>query len=404
MNTGLAASKRFVLVLGLLTGLVAFAIDISLPAIPPMVQDLATSMSAGQQIVGFFMAGMALGQLPAGILSDRVGRMPVLYAGVGLFILAGIATSVSNDIGILLAARFVQGIGASSGMVLARAIVRDISSGNEAARLMSIMVMVFTAAPMIAPLLGSYLVVQWGWRMPFVATTIAGVLILFGIRTSLRETRQPTKQPHFARQFWTSLRQFAAHRQSIFGVLIIMSSIIGIMSLISGAAALIVDIYGHPVRYFGLIFALTGVSILAGSAINRRLLQRYDAVSVIAIGAAIAGLAGVQLLTMAWLGQAPFWWLWGSMCLFMSSTAFLMPNATALALDPVPEVAGVAASVMGTLQSACGAMSAIISSILYSGTILNVTLVVGVSGLTSAALLLGRRFILGDATLYKDPA
>lgn len=403
MNTGLASSRKFVLVLGLLSGLVAFAIDISLPAIPLMVRELSTSMSSGQQIVGFFMAGMALGQIPSGLISDRSGRMPVLYAGIGLFTLAGMATSLSDNIDVLLAARFVQGFGASAGMVLARAIVRDVSSGAEAARLMSIMVMIFTAAPMIAPLLGAYLVVQWGWRMPFVATTIAGVLILYGIRTSLRETRQATNQQQFAHQFWHSLRQFAAHRQSVFGVLIVMSNIVGIMSLVSGAAALIVDIYAYPVRYFGWIFALTGVSILLGSTVNRRLLQHLDPVSVIGIGAALAGLAGVQLLIMAWLGDAPFWWLWGSICLFMSSTAFLMPNATALALDPVPHVAGVAASIMGTLQSACGAASAIVSSMLYTGTILNVTLVVGLSGIASAVLMLCRRFILGDAALYRQP-
>lgn len=164
MNTGLASSKRFVLVLGLLTGLVAFAIDISLPAIPPMVHDLATSMSLGQHVVGLFVAGMAFGQIPAGLMSDRIGRMPVLYVGVALFIVAGIVTSLSHNITVILVARFVQGIGSSVGMVLARAIVRDIASGKQAARLLTIMVMIFTAAPMIAPLLGSFLVNFWGWQ------------------------------------------------------------------------------------------------------------------------------------------------------------------------------------------------------------------------------------------------
>ena len=154
MNDSLATSKKFVVVLGLLTGLVAFAIDISLPAIPPMVRALATDMSAGQQVVGLFMAGMAVGQLPFGLASDRLGRMPVLYAGVGLFIAAGIVTSISSSIEVMLIARFVQGIGSSAGMVLARAIVRDISSGAQSARLMSVMVMVFTAAPMLAPMVG----------------------------------------------------------------------------------------------------------------------------------------------------------------------------------------------------------------------------------------------------------
>lgn len=385
------------LVLGLLTALVAFAIDIILPAIPLMVRDLATNMPLGQQVVGLFMAGMAVGQIPAGLASDRIGRMPVLYAGIGLFTIAGAVTFVSDNITIMLAARFAQGMGSSAGMVLARAIVRDISSGRNSARLLSIMVMIFTAAPMVAPLLGSFLVSAWGWRMPFAATALAGLLILYGIRTSLRETHIPAEQGELLQQLVRSIRIIVTHRQSVFGILIIMTTIVGIMALISGSSALVIEIYAYPVKYFGVIFALTGVCILAGSSINRKLLQRFDTVHMIGVGAALASLAGAQLLLMAWIGEAPFWWLWGCACLFMASTAFLLPNATALALDPVPEIAGVAASVIGTIQSIAAAASALISSAFYTGTILNVTLVLGVSGLMSAVVFIFRRRILGDA-------
>lgn len=398
MNTGLATSRRFVLVLGLLTALVAFAIDISLPAIPPMVYDLATDMSLGQQVVGFFMVGMAVGQIPAGLASDRIGRMPVLYAGIGLFTIAGIVTSVSGDITVLLAARFVQGIGSSAGMVLARAIVRDISSGTQAARLMTIMVMIFTAAPMVAPLLGSFLVTEWGWRMPFAATALAGLLILYGIRSSLQETHTPKGQDQFVQQLLRSITTFSAQRESLFGVLIIMTTIVGIMALISGSSSLIIEVYAYPVKYFGAIFALTGIAILVGSTINRLLLSRFGTTRMIGVGATIAFLAGIQLLAMAGLGEANFWWLWGCVCLFMSSTGFLIPNATAMALDPVPEIAGVAASVIGTVQSLTGAGSAIISSAFYTGTILNVTLVVGTSGVATAIVFLLRRPIVGQQT------
>ena len=395
MNEGLATSKRFVIVLGLLTGLVAFAIDISLPAIPSMVLALGTDMSMGQQVVGLFMAGMAFGQIPFGLISDRTGRLPVLYAGIGLFTVAGVVTSIGSNIEVVLLARFVQGFGSSAGLVLARAIVRDISSGAQAARLMSVMVMVFTAAPMLAPMFGSFLVPIWGWRMPFAATAMAGLMVLYGIRVSLRETHLPSIRHHALRQFWNSLREFLSHRQSIFGALIIMVTIIGIMSLISGSPALVVEINGFPVKYFGFIFALTGVAILAGSAINRHFLHRFEALHMIGIGAALAGIAGVQLLVMAWLGEAHFWWIWSNACLFMCATAFLLPNATALALDPVPEIAGVASSIMGTIQSLAGAASAIVSSALYTGTIMNVALVLGLSGIASPLIFLLRNQIIG---------
>ena len=151
----------FILTLGLLTATAALTVDLSLPAIPSMVVALESTLTHGQQIVGIFMAGMAVGQIPAGLFSDRLGRMPTLYAGMTLFAIAATVAAASNEMEWLLAARFVQGIGAASAVVLSRAIVRDIASGQEAARLMSLMTMIFTAAPVIAPTLGALLVTQW---------------------------------------------------------------------------------------------------------------------------------------------------------------------------------------------------------------------------------------------------
>ena len=395
MSLPLTSSRRFVVVLGMLTSIVAFSIDIALPAIPPMVSDLGISMSVGQQVVGLFMAGMAAGQLPFGLISDRIGRMPVIYAGIALFTAAGFLATLSNDTDVLLIARFFQGVGASAGMVLARAIVRDVSSGKESARLMSIMVTIFTAAPMIAPLIGSMLVPLWGWRAPFLATAVTGLFILYGIRTSLRETHIPKDNRRILHQFWHSTTTFLSHRQSVFGVLVVAVSMIGIMGLISGSSSLVIEQYGYPIKNFGFIFALTGVAVLIGASINRRLLLRFGTVQIIGIGAAIAGMAGAQLLVMAWLGEAPFWWLWGSACLYMCATGLLISNATALALDPVPQIAGVASSIMGTIQSGSGAVAAIVSSALYTGTIANVALVVGFSGISALLVFTLRPQILG---------
>ena len=137
LKSGPAVSRRFVLVLGLLTGTAALSIDMSLPSIPDMVRELATSMSTGQQVISLFMIGTALGQLPAGFLSDRYGRLPLLYIGVAIFTAASVATSAANSIELVLAARFFQGLGASVGVVITRAIVRDVASGKDLARLMS---------------------------------------------------------------------------------------------------------------------------------------------------------------------------------------------------------------------------------------------------------------------------
>lgn len=391
MNTGIAVRRRFVLVLGCLTGLAAVAVDMSLPAIPALADALSTTLANGQRIVGLFMAGIAVGQLPAGLLSDRIGRMPVLYGGVALFTIAGVACTLSRNIELLLAARFVQGIGASAGIVLSRAIVRDIASGEQAARLLSIMVTILTAAPMLAPMFGGFLVTHWGWRLPFAAITVFGVLLLLGINASLRETHVPVREHHFLRQLVYSAREFFSHRQTRLGVLLVLLPSAGFMSLITASSALVIEIYRFPVGLFGPLFALAGLAVLLGSTLNRRLLLRFNTMTMIGFGATLIGAAALQLLVMAWLGEAHFWWLWPNVCLYMFGVGFLMPNATALALDPVPKIAGVASSLIGTIQTIAAACGSLVSSAIYDGTIRNVVVIMGVFGVaTIATFLLAR--------------
>jgi len=401
LSSSQASSRRFVLVLGLLTGVAALAIDMSLPAIPQMVRDLATNMSTGQQVISLFMIGTGLGQLPAGFLSDRYGRLPVLYVGFVTFTLASIATSLSNHIEIVLAARFFQGLGASVGVVITRAIVRDVSSGKQMARLMSAMVMIFTATPMLAPIIGSYVTTLFGWRMTYVAMAIFGALMLVCIFKVLRETHVPTREHHIARHLGLNLKEFFSHRQSVFGVLLVMLPAFGFISMITTSAALIIDVFGVPVQYFGYIFAISGIGILAGSTLNRRLLHRYGMLQMTGVGAAIVGIAAAQLLLIAWLGQASLWWIWGNASVFMVGTGFLLPNATALALDPVPKLAGTASSLVTALQNLAGSLGSFVAAFIYDGSITRIVIFLGLSGAATAVVFfVFRKTILGDKPLH----
>lgn len=399
MHNELAAKPMFVVVLALLTGLTAVAVAISLPAIPEMVSELGTTMSLGQQIVALFMLGMAIGQLPAGLLSDRLGRMPVTYAGVALFTLCGGVAAVSNDITVILVARFTQGLGAAVGMVVSRAIVRDVASGATAARLMTLMVMIFTLGPMLAPMLGAFLADQWGWRAPLYALAIIGLVTLFLVRTELEETHVPSADQHIGRQFVISLKEFFSHREALFSVLIIMFTAAGFMVLITGSAALIIEIYEYPVAWFGAIFALTGVAMFAGSMISRQLLLRLGTVQVIGVGAGVVAVVAAQMLLIQWLGDVNFWWVWGNACLYMLGVGFLLPNATALALEPVPQIAGMASSIIGTMQGLAAAITAIVSSMLYDGTISSLTLIMGGAGIAVLLTYLLHKPILGNVPL-----
>ena len=400
MNTGLATKRRFIIVLGCLTGIGAVTIDMSLPSIPGMVQDFSATIGVGQQIIGVFMIGIALGQLPAGLISDRIGRIPVLLTGVGIFTLAGIATSMATNMEAMLLARFVQGLGASVGVVVARAIVRDIASGRQAARLLSIMIMIFTAAPMLAPIAGGYLVATFNWRAPFVAITVFGALILFTVSKGLQETRQPNREHHIFRQLVHSLGEFFSHRQSVLGVLLVVLPAMGFMSMITGSAALIIEIYGYSVEQFGFIFALAGIAILAGSYLNRNLLSRFNGEQLSGLGATLIGIAAVQMLLIAWLGEASIWWVWGNVCLYLFGTSFLLANATAMALDPVPGIAGVAASILGTSQNLAAAISALVSSAMYDGTIRNVVITMGVFGTLTLITFVLRSRVLGGQSIH----
>ncbi len=403
MNAELLHRKSFIVTLGLLTTVAAITVDLSLPAIPAMVDALATTMPRAQQIVGIFMIGMACGQIPAGLFSDRLGRLPTLYVGMIVFAIAATVAAAANDMEVLLAARFVQGFGAASAIVLARAIVRDISSGKEAARLMSLMTMIFTAAPVIAPTIGALLVAQWGWRSPFIVITTLGFLIIFGVRVNLVETHVPDVNEHPVRQLVTSFREFFRHRQSVFGLLMIVLPPAGFMSIIAVSAAMTVEIYGFSIQQYGLIFACAGISILAGSALNRWLVPRFDQLQLIGFAIALIFAASAQLAVVAWLDAAPFWWVWSCVCLYMFTIAILMSNSTVVALDPLPRIAGVASSIIGTVQNIVGASGALVGAAIYDGTVRNSVLIMATAGLAVTTMFLLRPLIApGDLVHHPD--
>ena len=376
-----------------MTATAAVTVDLSLPAIPAMVEALGTDLTRGQQIVGIFMIGMAIGQIPAGLVSDRVGRLPILYAGMLLFIIAATAAAASSNIDLLLAARFVQGIGAASAIVLSRAIVRDVASGKDAARLMSLMTMIFTAAPVVAPTFGALLVAQWGWRAPFIAIAVCGFLMIGLMRRNLVETHKPEVNEHPVRQLISSFREFFSHRQSIFGLLLLLLPPAGFLSVIAVSAALTVEIYGYSVEAYGLIFACAGISILIGSAVNRMLVLRFDQLQLIRLGVVLVFVASAQLAVIAWMDHAPFWWIWSCVCLFMFTIAILMSNTMVVALDPLPKIAGVASSIVGTLQNVAGATGALLGAILYDGTVRNSVIIMAVVGLGVTVIFLLRPLI-----------
>jgi len=396
----LAKSKRFIITLGLLTAVAALTVDLSLPAIPAMIDALQTTMSRGQQIVGIFMLGMSFGQIPAGLAADRFGRLPALYGGMVIFVGAATVSAVVNDMTWLLGARFVQGFGAASAIVISRAIVRDVASGKDAARLMSLMTMIFTAAPVIAPSIGALLVTHWSWRAPFIVIAVCGYVLLGAIKSNLVETHIPDTSLRPMRQLASSCREYFSHRQSVFGLLLLVLPPAGYMSIIAVSAALTVELYGYSVTQYGFIFAFAGLSILAGAAANRWLVTRFEIMTLIRFGVLLIFASGAQLTVIAILGTAPFAWVWFCVCLFMFTIAILMSNTTVLALDPLPKIAGVASSIIGTAQNVVGASGALLGAWIYDGSLRNAVIIMAAVGVLTAIIFLLRPLIAPDPMVH----
>ena len=165
------------------------------------------------------------------------------------------------------------------------------------------------------------------------------------------------------------------------------------MSVITIAAALTTETYGFSLEAFGLIFAMLGVSILLGSSFNRALVNRFEPTQLLGLGAALVAITGIQLGYMAWADAAAFWWLWPNICLFMFTVGILLPNATVLALDPMSKIAGVASSIIGTLNNVAGASGAIAGAMIYNGSVRNSVVIMASVCATIVAVYLAKPLI-----------
>lgn len=180
---------RTAVLLGLMSAVGAFAVDMYLPALPSIGADLKASTSAVQMSLLIFFLSMGFGQIVVGPLSDMYGRKPPLYVGLALFIVGGVGSAMAPNIEWLIAFRFLQGLGASAGMAIPRAVVRDMHTGNEAAKLMSLLMLVFSVSPILAPLSGSLIIESLGWRAVFWVLTGAAVIAIVLLATAQKETR-----------------------------------------------------------------------------------------------------------------------------------------------------------------------------------------------------------------------
>ncbi|GAA1545297.1 multidrug effflux MFS transporter [Kribbella lupini] len=350
---------RLVLTLGFIVALGPLTIDLYLPALPSITTDLAASATAVQFTLTGTFAGLAVGQLLVGPLSDTLGRRRPLIAGAGLHVLASVLCAVSPTVEMLSVFRVLQGVGAAAGSVVALAIVRDLYVGRAAATLLSRLMLVIGVAPVFAPTVGGALLVALPWQGLFVVLAVLGVLLMLLVALTLPETLPPAgRRPFGPAQIARTAGQLVRDRVFVGLTLVAGLAMTGVFGYVAGASFVFQEQFGVSSQTFGLLFGVGGLLLVAATQLNPVLLKRWEPEQVLTAGAVLAALAGVALLLTATLSVGglvgilvPVW-----AALFAASLA--LPNAPALALSRHGEAAGTAAALLGAVQFGIGAVAA----------------------------------------------
>jgi DHA1 family bicyclomycin/chloramphenicol resistance-like MFS transporter len=350
------------LLLGLLTGLGPLSVDMYLASLPDMSRLLDSPTSQVQLTISFYLFGFAIAQVFYGPLSDRHGRKPVLLSALGVYLVATLACALATSIETLIAARFMQAVGASGAIVLARAVVRDMYDGSQVGRELSRMASIMALAPLVAPLVGGALQTAFGWRSNFIALLGIGLIAAFTAWLLLPETlRRRAPEPVSVMSILRSYRRFLAEKIFVVYLGIAIGCMAGLFAWISTAAFILQDIYGLSPMAFGIAFTAGSSGYLVGTLIGSRLVMRLGSARTMNVGALAMAAGGLAALLFVASGAQQIYGLVASVALYLAGMGLVWPNAQAGALLPFPDRAGAASSLLGFLTQT---NSAIVGAIL----------------------------------------
>jgi DHA1 family bicyclomycin/chloramphenicol resistance-like MFS transporter len=365
-------TRRYVsliIILGLLTALGPFSIDMYLPGFQDIATNLHTSVATVALSLSSFFIGISVGQLLYGPLLDRHGRKKPLYAGLLVYILSSAACLEVTHINSLIALRFVQAVGSCAATVAAMAMVRDLFGAKESAKVFSLLLLVVGASPMIAPTVGGYVISLYGWRAVFVILLGLGILVTLITVIGLPESYQPDEsfslRPRpILKNFYSVLRD----RQFITYALTGSFGFAGLFAYVSGSPYIFMDIFHVDKKTYGWIFAGLSVGFIVISQFNTLLLRKFSSKQIIWIS-----LGGQVLISLIFLGgnMAGWYGLPSTLVfifLFLVCVGFTYPNAAALCLAPFSKNAGSASALMGALQMGVGALASVGISLFSNGT------------------------------------
>lgn len=365
-------------ILGMLAAFAPLAIDMYLPAFPAMAAALGSDSAGAQLTIASYFFGMAVGQLIYGPLCDRWGRRAPLLAGLVVFIAASLACAAAQTMPQMIGLRLLQALGGCVGMVVARAVVRDLSDRIDPVRLMGQLMLVMGAAPILAPALGSVLQGVLGWRAIFLFLALFGVAALLLVLARLPETHPPARRlrqnPAAVLRGYAGLLADPRFRRPGLAAGLCTAAM---FSYITGSPAVFMEVHGISPSAYGVLFGLNAAGVILGSQVSAWFAARWG--REVLFGRLMRALALVAaLLLAATLAGAPFWVIFAGLFCIVTLQGLVFPLGTVLGMAAFPQIAGSASALLGTLQFGLGGMAGMALGLWHDGT-----------GLPMAAVMLG---------------
>ncbi|EDL51645.1 bicyclomycin/multidrug efflux system [Vibrio mediterranei AK1] len=374
------------LVLGAIGALTPLAIDMYLPAMPTIAQDLGVTAGAVQITLTVYTAGFAIGQLLHGPLADSFGRRPVLLFGVFFFGVASAISATATTIESLTYIRTAQGFAGAAAAVIIQAVVRDMFDKEDFARTMSFVTLVITLAPLVAPMIGGHLAVWFGWRSIFWVLTAFSVVVIAAVLWKIPETLAPeNRQPL---RFRTTIRNYLRLCKNPVAMGLMFSgafSFAGMFAFLTAGSFVYIDIYGVTPDQFGYLFGLNIVTMIIMTSINGRMVKKVGLHGMLRFGLSIQLFAGLGLLASGILDLG----IWGTVpfvMLFIGTLSTIGSNSMGLLLSGYPTMAGTASSLAGTLRFGTGSVIGAIVAMLPGGTVWPMIALMAICSVLSAAL------------------
>jgi DHA1 family bicyclomycin/chloramphenicol resistance-like MFS transporter len=346
-----APSRALIVYCAGIFSLLALASDLYLPALPAIRTALGATDALAQLTLSAFAIGFGTAQLAYGPLSDRFGRRPVLLTGLALFMLGSIASMLAPSIEMLVAARFFQGVGACSGPVIGRAIVRDVFDPVRGARALAQIMMLVVLVPMFAPLFGGYLTVWFGWRATFALMLVYGVALWIATWRVLAESnRHPDATATNFLQLARNARTIYTNHTFFAYAVCFTVTYAGLFFFLSASAFVLIEVLHVRPQDFGLWFIIPVAGNFIGSFVCSRLTRRFPLPTLLGAGAGCAATGGLLMLALAAAGVAHPLAIFGPMMLYLFGHAFINPVCLAAAVAPFPKIAGTASALLGCTQ------------------------------------------------------